>query len=197
MATITICSDFGIPKIKSDTVSTVSPSISHQVMGPDTVIFVFWMLIFKPNFSFSSFTFINYLKLFQFFFYFKRFIYFNWRIITLQYCGGFCHTLTWISHRCTCVPHPFWLMKNKNKNKETLQSPKYSCFYIPHSSLISDFFTSDGQLCFYIRLPKRVTFRSVSFLGTPLFIHIQLWHFLPKIWLLNAALSLAMVLFIN
>ena len=22
------------------------------------------------------------------------FLYFNWRLITLQYCGGFCHTLT-------------------------------------------------------------------------------------------------------
>ena len=31
-------------------------------------------------------------------------VYFNWRLITLQYCGGFCHTLTWISHGCTCVP---------------------------------------------------------------------------------------------
>ena len=31
---------------------------------------------------------------------------FNWRLITLQYCSGFCHTLTWISHGCTCVPHP-------------------------------------------------------------------------------------------
>ena len=29
---------------------------------------------------------------------------FNWRLITLQYWGGFCHTLTWISHGCTCVP---------------------------------------------------------------------------------------------
>ena len=28
-------------KIKSDTVSTVSPSISHEVMGPDATIFVF------------------------------------------------------------------------------------------------------------------------------------------------------------
>ena len=28
-------------KIKSDTVSTVSPSISHEVMGPDAIIFVF------------------------------------------------------------------------------------------------------------------------------------------------------------
>ena len=29
------------PKIKSDTVSTVSPSISYEVMGPGVVIFVF------------------------------------------------------------------------------------------------------------------------------------------------------------
>ena len=29
------------PKIKSDTVSTVSPSIFHEVVGPDAMIFVF------------------------------------------------------------------------------------------------------------------------------------------------------------
>ena len=29
------------PKIKSDTVSTVSPSISREVMGPDAMILVF------------------------------------------------------------------------------------------------------------------------------------------------------------
>ena len=34
------------------------------------------------------------------------FIYFNWRLVTLQYCNFFCHTLTWISHGCTCIPHP-------------------------------------------------------------------------------------------
>ena len=28
-------------KIKSDTVSTVSPSICHEVMGPDAMVFVF------------------------------------------------------------------------------------------------------------------------------------------------------------
>ena len=33
-------------------------------------------------------------------------IYINWRLITLQYCSGFCHTLTWISYGFTCVPHP-------------------------------------------------------------------------------------------
>ena len=41
----------------------------------------------------------------SFFFSFFK-IYFNWRLVTLQYCGGFCHTFTWISHGCTCVPHP-------------------------------------------------------------------------------------------
>ena len=40
------------------------------------------------------------------FFFLNLFIYFNWRLITLQYCSGFCHTLTWNSHGCTCVPHP-------------------------------------------------------------------------------------------
>ena len=33
MAAVTICIDFGAQKIKSDTVSTVSPSISHEVIG--------------------------------------------------------------------------------------------------------------------------------------------------------------------
>ena len=45
--------------IKSDTVSTVSPSISHEVMEPEAMILVFWMLSFKPAFSLSSFTFIK------------------------------------------------------------------------------------------------------------------------------------------
>ena len=43
------------PKIKSDTVSTVSPSICHEVMGPDAMILVFWMLSFKPTFSLFHF----------------------------------------------------------------------------------------------------------------------------------------------
>ena len=38
------------PKIKPVTVSTVSPSICHEVMGPDAMILVFWMLSFKTTF---------------------------------------------------------------------------------------------------------------------------------------------------
>ena len=48
-----------LPKIKSLTVSIVSPSICHEVMGQDAMFLVFWMLSFKPTFSLSSFTFIK------------------------------------------------------------------------------------------------------------------------------------------
>ena len=43
-------------KIKS---ATVSLSICHEVMGPDIMILVFFMLSFKPTFSLFSFTFIK------------------------------------------------------------------------------------------------------------------------------------------
>ena len=46
-------------KIKSVIVSTVSLSICHEVMGPDAMILVFWMLSFKTTFLLSSFTFIK------------------------------------------------------------------------------------------------------------------------------------------
>ena len=40
-----------INKIKSITASIISPSICHEVMGLDAMIFVLWMLSFKPTFS--------------------------------------------------------------------------------------------------------------------------------------------------
>ena len=48
-----------LKQIKSVTVSIVSQSVCHQVMGRDAMILVFWMLSFKPAFSLSSFTFIK------------------------------------------------------------------------------------------------------------------------------------------
>ena len=50
MAAVTICSDFGAKKIKSDTVSIVSPSICHEVMGPDAMI---WSWKLAVEFSHS------------------------------------------------------------------------------------------------------------------------------------------------
>ena len=42
------------PKIKSVTVSIVFPCSCHEVMGPDAMILVFWMLSFKPSQLFHS-----------------------------------------------------------------------------------------------------------------------------------------------
>ena len=47
------------PKIKSATVSTGSPSICLEVMGPVAMILVFWILSFKPTFSLSCFMFFK------------------------------------------------------------------------------------------------------------------------------------------
>ena len=55
MAAVTICSDIGAQKNK---VSHCFHSF-HEVMGPDVMILVFWMLSFKSTFSLSSFTFIK------------------------------------------------------------------------------------------------------------------------------------------
>ena len=50
------------PKIKS---ATVSPSISHEVMGPDAMILVFWMLSFKLmiNYAKNGYPIISKLKI--------------------------------------------------------------------------------------------------------------------------------------
>ena len=47
------------PKIMSLTVSIVSPSICHEMMAPEAMILVFWMLSFNPTFSLTSFTYIK------------------------------------------------------------------------------------------------------------------------------------------
>ena len=67
------------PQIKSVTVSTVSPAICHEVMGPDAVILVLWMLSSKPTCSLSSYTFIK--RIFSFF--------------LLSAIGVGCHLLIW------------------------------------------------------------------------------------------------------
>ena len=41
MAAVTICSDLGAPQKYSVTVYIISPSICHEVMGPDAIISVF------------------------------------------------------------------------------------------------------------------------------------------------------------
>ena len=59
MAAVTICSDFGAQKNKVWHYFHCFPIYFPEVVGPDAMILVFWMLSFKPAFSISSFTFIK------------------------------------------------------------------------------------------------------------------------------------------
>ena len=59
MAAVTIQSDFGAQENKICYCFHFSPSVCHEVMGPDAMIFVFLSLSLKPAFSLSSFTLIN------------------------------------------------------------------------------------------------------------------------------------------
>ena len=59
MTAVSIPSDFQAKEKESVTISTVSSSICHEVIGSDAMIFIFWMLSFKPALPLSSFTFIK------------------------------------------------------------------------------------------------------------------------------------------
>ena len=50
MAAVTICSDFGAPKNRVCHYFHYFPIFCHEMMGPDAMILVFWMLSFKPTF---------------------------------------------------------------------------------------------------------------------------------------------------
>ena len=59
MAAVTIHSDFGAPENKICHCFHFFPSICHDVMEPDAMVFVFLTLCFKPVCSLSSFTLIK------------------------------------------------------------------------------------------------------------------------------------------
>ena len=124
-----------------------------ELMGVDAMIFVFWMLHFKPAFSLSSFTFFNRLFSYSSFFairvvssaylrlliflmaifkvFLLNFFIFYWRIIALQNFVVFCQTSIWISHWYTYVPSLLTLPSH-------LSSPSYPSRLIqsPHLSFL-------------------------------------------------------------
>ena len=92
MATVIIHSVFGVHENSLSVFPFISASICHEVMGLDAVIFIFFFFFLDKLIPLS-------------FFFFFPFIFISWRLITSQHCSGFCHTLTWISHGVTCIPH--------------------------------------------------------------------------------------------
>ena len=72
-----------LKKIKSVIASTFSPSICHDVMGLDTMIWIFWMMSFMAAFSLFSFTLIK--RLFSSF-YFLPLKWYHLHIWSCWYC---------------------------------------------------------------------------------------------------------------
>ena len=64
MVVLIVCSDFGAQENKVCHCFHLFPAIYCEVMRPDAMMLIFWMLSFKPVFSVSSFTLIK--RLFSF-----------------------------------------------------------------------------------------------------------------------------------
>ena len=75
-------------------------------------------------------------------FFFFPLIFISWRLITSQYCSGFCHTLTWISHGLTCVPHPDPLLLPPSPSHPSGSSQCTSPEYLSHVSNLGWWYVS-------------------------------------------------------
>ena len=77
------------------------PNLSCQFPSHSPFLWAFADTVHQNEKLIMSSSFLNILPEIQFF---KNPFIFDWRIIALQYCVGFCHTATWISHRYTYAP---------------------------------------------------------------------------------------------
>ena len=143
MTSVTIHSDFGTQENKVYHCFHFSPSICQEVMGPDAIILVFWMLNFKLAFLLSSFTFI------------KRLFYSSslsaFRVVSSAYLH--CLYFSWQSWFQTCVSsspefHVMYSACKLNKQVDNIQSYTYSfpnlepvCCFMSHSNLLIDLHT--------------------------------------------------------
>ena len=126
------------------TVSATSHSINWQKEK------VFHILIM--HFLFIFFHFIYLLLFFSF-------VFISRRLITLQYCSGFYHTLTWISHGFTCILHPLkspiCLMYSINTCWQKCQFSKEIT-----SSKLNPYTTTIVPLALFLKLQMKPTLQS-------------------------------------
>ena len=80
---------------------------------------------------------------------FFSFIFISWKLITLQYCSGFCHTLTWISHGCTCVPHPETPLPPPSPSHPSGSSQCTSPKHLSHASNLGWWSVSHLIICMF------------------------------------------------
>ena len=113
------------------TVSTISPSICHEVMRPDAMILVFWILSFKPAFSLPSFTFIKRL--------FSSSLLSAIRVLSSAYLRLLIFLLTILIPACTSSSLTFHMMYSAYKWNKQDDNMTLFCF-----SLSTTFFCLEG-----------------------------------------------------
>ena len=105
------------------------PSICHEVMGPNALILVFWMLSFKPVFH-SSFTFIKRL--------FSSFLLSAFRVMSSAYLRLLILLLAILTPACTSSSLAFHMMYSTyklNKQGDNIQ-PWRTSFPIWNQSVV-------------------------------------------------------------
>ena len=115
---------------KSFTASTLFPSIHHEVMEPDVMIIVYWMLSFKPAFSFSSFTLIKR--------FFSSFSFYAIRVVSSAYLKLLIFLLTVLIPACNSSSPAFCMMSSAYKlNKQSdNKQPCRTAFSILNQSVV-------------------------------------------------------------
>ena len=128
MSEIIVHSDFGVQEIKSVTASTFSLSICHEVMRLAAMILVYVMLIFKPAFSLSSFTFIKML--------FTFLLFSTIRVVSSAYMGLLIIFLPEIlTPACDSSSLAFHMMSSAYKQSDNIQ-PSYTPFPILNQFIV-------------------------------------------------------------
>ena len=163
-------------KIKSVTVSIVSLSICHEVMGPDAMILVFWMLSFKPAFSLSSFTFIKRL--------FNYSLFSSIRVVSSAYLRLLIFLLAILILACASSSPAFVMMYSAYKlnNQGDNIQPWRTLFPICNQSVVPCPVLTVASWPAY-RSPKR----QVRWSGIPISFRIIVTHTVKRFGVVNKA----------
>ena len=89
---------------------------------------------------------------------FFKSLFFDWRIIALQYCVGFCHTATWISHKYTYVPSLLNPFSSPSPFTLCVVSERWVEPPVSHSKFPLGIYFTYGNVCFHAILSIHPTF---------------------------------------